>query len=156
MAASNHAMSTNSLRPTRRALILGAFGLSSLALLSACGASGTATATSAATTPTVAASTAASATTSSPTTTAPAATSSAAATAAASTAAKPVASSASAAKGAGVPLTFWGLGGQLLTPDRQKVAYNTPLGVQALQVMVDQTKVVGGYQATQTFNAASS
>jgi hypothetical protein len=148
MVASNHAMSTNSLRPTRRALILDAFGLSSLALLSACGASGTATATSAATTPTVDASTAASATTSSPTTTAPAATSSAAA--------KPVASSASAAKGAGVPLTFWGLGGQLLTPDRQKVAYNTPLGVQALQVMVDQTKVVGGYQATQTFNAASS
>jgi hypothetical protein len=134
MVASNHAMSTNSLRPTRRALILDVFGLSSLALLSACGASGTATATSAATTPTAAASTAATS----------------------SAAAKPVASSASAAKGAGVPLTFWGLGGQLLTPDRQKVAYNTPLGVQALQVMVDQTKVVGGYQATQTFNAASS
>ena len=151
MVASNHAMSTNSLRPTRRALILGTFGLSSLALLSACGASGTASATSAATstatTATVAAPTAATATTSSPTTTAPAATSSAAA--------KPVASSASAAKGAGVPLTFWGLGGQLLTPDRQKVAYNTPLGVQALQVMVDQTKVVGGYQATQAFNAAN-
>jgi multiple sugar transport system substrate-binding protein len=328
-------------RPTRRTLILGTFGLSSLALLSACGASGAASVTSAATSAAVAAPTAASATVSSPTTTAPAATSSAATTAASSAAtsvtssaaAKPVASTASAAKGSGVPLTFWGLGGtpppgptsqqivdefnqahpavkveldnkpqigtntadaltaaiagggepdvvylgigliqhfaavgalapidqytsmpgfnladffpqfldpprwqgklygtpyvpdmrglywnkdlfraaglppdeppktwddlqrmsaaltksgsggpaqqlgyvpgwgnpptylqwgvnlwqlggQQLTPDRQKVAYNTPLGVQALQVMVDQTKVVGGYQATQAFNAA--
>jgi hypothetical protein len=78
-------------RPTRRALILGAFGLSSLTLLSACGASGAASATSAATTATVTAPTAGSATASSATTTAPAATTSAIA--------KPVASTASAVKG---------------------------------------------------------
>lgn len=48
-------------------------------------------------------------------------------------------------------VNLWQLGGHQLSTDRHKVAYNSPLGIQALQTMVDQLKVVGGYQATQTF-----
>lgn len=51
----------------------------------------------------------------------------------------------------GWQLRLWQLGGDILTPDHRKPAYNTPLGVQALQTMIDQMKAAGGYAAVQQF-----